>query len=635
MSLQSRHCLDDGELVHSYMHAAAACAVIMLRAPTTVRFLCGSMLANRFSKHRGPLAALYLSQMRRSFIHARVSGAFTPSRLTPLGVRCISASRQTTAVQQKDTQASASNSSGNNGPLLRPDPSLALCQRSFSELLTLWAVYRVCGSQRLVRAAPSILTTFERLHLSWLSNHVIRRTFFAWFCAGEQEREIVQAMRHLKGSGIGSLVGFSAEADLNDQHTASTDISARRAQANVRADSLAKEYLHSLHMAAQVPGAIAAIKVTSLADPEVLYRLSMPYTPLREAFDTASHDVNGRIDFAQFKQAVLPAMPGSNRVSSPSGIYSMVDTNNDGLVDWVDIQMALGLDNPLARPLYLRSSESSSYGATESDIEEYERLISRLRALFEQASESSVRVFVDAEHTYFQPMIDHVALVMQREFNSITSQGSKTLVYNTYQMYRADSYQRMTDDYERAAREGWRFAAKLVRGAYMELERARAEGLGYPSPINPTKDATDANYNRGVRMLMGEIASAQKSDTVPPSLFVASHNHESVEKVLQQLRELSIDTANEPVMFGQLLGMQDAVSYALARDGLPIYKYVPYGPLNEVMPFLIRRAQENSAVASSIIKEGPLVMAEIWRRLTGRARQRTGSPSSSSASMPP
>ncbi|KAI8322971.1 proline dehydrogenase, partial [Martensiomyces pterosporus] len=220
---------------------------------------------------------------------------------------------------------------------------------------------------------------------------------------------------------------------------------------------------------------------------------------------------------------------------------------------------------------------------------------------------------------------------MQREFNSMASQGSKTLVYNTYQMYRADAYQRMVDDYERAAREGWRFAAKLVRGAYMELERDRAEELGYPSPINPSLEATHATYNRGVRMLMEEIASAQKAGAVAPALFVASHNNESIEKVLQQLRELGIDTANEPVMFGQLLGMQDAVSYALAKSGLPIYKYVPYGPLDEVMPYLIRRAQENSAVASSILKEASSVMSEIKNRLTG-SKGRKAAPGSASAS---
>ncbi|KAJ2302834.1 proline dehydrogenase, partial [Coemansia sp. RSA 2702] len=504
--------------------------------------------------------------------------------------------------------------------LLQPDASLALDHQNMAKLLTVWMVYQACGSTRLVQLAPKILKAFERLRLAWLSNAVVRRTFFAWFCAGEKEREIVHTMRVLKESGIGSILDFSAEADLPEGEVAAGAADAARAHANVKADAFAKEYFHGMHMAAQVPHAFAAIKITGLADPEVLYRLSMPHRPLREAFLAADHDNDGRVDYTQFKDAVLPAMPGGERVASPSGMFSMVDANGDGQVDWVDIQMALGMDNPLARPLYLRAG-ASEYGALESDIEDYERLVSRARAVVQQATAKGVRVMIDAEHTYFQPMIDHVALVLQREFNAMATQSAQTLVYNTYQMYRADALQRMTDDYERALREGWRFSAKLVRGAYMELERARAAELGYASPINATLDATHAMYNRGVALLLDRVAAAQRQGAVPPALFVATHNNDSIELALQQLRALQIDTASEPVMFGQLLGMQDATSYALAKAGLPIYKYVPYGSLDEVMPYLIRRAQENSAVAGAIRHEAALVMAEIRRRLLGRARQ--------------
>ncbi|KAJ1935832.1 proline dehydrogenase, partial [Linderina macrospora] len=319
--------------------------------------------------------------------------------------------------------------------MLRPDPAHALRKQGLAKLIPLWFVYMACGSPRLVQMAPGMLKAFEKMRLSWLSNAVMRRTFFAWFCAGEKEKEIVQAMRGLKEAGVGSILDFSAEADLADDHAAAVAGSAdtARAQANVKADAFAKEYLHGLHMSEQVPGSFAAIKVTGLADPEVLYRLSMPYRPLREAFVAADHDNDGRIDFTQFKQSVLGAMPGGDRVSSASGMFSMVDSNNDGQVDWVDLQMALGLDNPLARPLYLRSSPTSEYGAIESDFEDYERMISRSRAVAQQASDSNVRIMVDAEHSYFQPLIDHVALVLQREFNAQTQHGARALIFNTYQ----------------------------------------------------------------------------------------------------------------------------------------------------------------------------------------------------------
>ncbi|KAI7827875.1 FAD-linked oxidoreductase-like protein [Kickxella alabastrina] len=530
-----------------------------------------------------------------------------------LAVRGISTSPTPprTEIEAASEAGRPPNSTGDQQRLLQPDPALALDQLSMAKLITVWLVYRACGNARLVQAAPSILKLFERLGLSWLSNAVVRRTF-------------------LHDSGIGSILDFSAEADLEE--TAAADAEAARAHANVKADAFTKEYLHGLHMARRCP----AIKVTGLTDPEVLYRLSMPYARLRAAFDKAASNGDGSVGFAQFRDTVLAAMPGGRHVASPASIFAMVDGDNDG-------QMALGMDNPLARPLYLRSSPGSEYGALESDVDDYERLLSRARAV-----DRGVRVMVDAEHTYFQPMIDHVALVMQREFNG-PSTGSAagaaatapasgnggTLVYNTIQMYRSDSFQRLVDDYARSQREGWRYAAKLVRGAYMELEHERAAKLGYPSPINPTLEATHACYDRGVRLLIDRIAEAQRSFTgdMPPALFIASHNNASIERAMQLLRELDIDTSAEPVMFGQLLGMQDATSYALAKAQLPIYKYVPYGSLEEVMPYLIRRAQENSAVGASIAKEASSVMAEIRRRMLGRAKTQpqTGTTTASEA----
>ncbi|KAJ2366967.1 proline dehydrogenase, partial [Coemansia sp. RSA 2607] len=338
-----------------------------------------------------------------------------------------------------------------------------------------------------------------------------------------------------------------------------------------------------------------------------------PYMQLRAAFDAADVDGDGRVDFAQFRDTVLAALPGGQRVASASGVFGMVDGDNDGQVDWVDVQMALGMDNPLARPLYLRASPTSDYGALASDLDDYERLVSRARAVVQHASERNVRLMIDAEHTYFQPMIDHVALVMQREFNARTG---GTLVFNTYQMYRADALRRMNDDLKRSEREGWRFAAKLVRGAYMELERERAQRLGYASPIHATLEDTHAAYDEGVRQLIERIGS----QAMPPCLFVATHNNRSIERAMRQMHDLAVDPASEAVMFGQLLGMQDATSYAVAKAGLPIYKYVPYGSLEEVMPYLIRRAQENSAVGAAIKKEAAAVMAEIRRRLAGAGR---------------
>ncbi|KAJ2415430.1 proline dehydrogenase [Coemansia sp. IMI 209128] len=410
--------------------------------------------------------------------------------------------------------------------LLRPDARLALSRLSAGQLATAWAVYRCCGSTGLVRAAPGLLRGLEQARLGWLSGAVVRRTFFAWFCAGETEREIVQTMRRLQGAGIGAILDYSAEADLGSGNDT-------RAQANVRADALAKEYLHSVHMAAQGHGAFVAVKVTGLADPGVLFRMS------------------------------------------------------DGSAD-------------------------------ADDAADFERLLARARAVVQAAESHGVRVMIDAEHSYFQPAIDQVAGVLQREANT-----SRAVVFNTYQMYRVDALQRMRDDYAKARREGWRFGAKLVRGAYMELERERAAEQGYASPIHATLSDTHAAYDAATAFLVDEIAS--QAAALQPAVFVATHNNVSIERVLQQLQRLGFD-AGDAVMFGQLLGMQDATSYALAALGSPVYKYVPYGPLHEVMPYLVRRAQENSAVATSIRAEATHAATELRRRVSERLLPRKPAP---------
>ncbi|KAJ2881892.1 proline dehydrogenase [Coemansia aciculifera] len=446
---------------------------------------------------------------------------FSPSSLGRLGATV----KLTRTLHTPSAPTTTTLGSLHSETLLRPDARLALSRLSAGQLATAWAVYRCCGSAGLVRAAPGLLRGLEQARLGWLSGAVVRRTFFAWFCAGETEREIVQTMRRLQGAGIGAILDYSAEADLGSGNDT-------RAQANVRADALAKEYLHSVQMAAQGRGAFVAVKITGLTDPGVLFRVS------------------------------------------------------DGSAD-------------------------------ADDMADFERLLARARAVVQVADSHGVRVMIDAEHSYFQAAIDRVAAVLQREANT-----SRAVVFNTYQMYRVDALQRMRDDYAQARREGWRFGAKLVRGAYMELERERAAELSQPSPIHATLSETHAAYDTATAFLVDEMASQA---TLQPEVFVATHNNASIERVLQQLQRLGFD-AGGAVMFGQLLGMQDATSYALAAMGAQVYKYVPYGPLHEVMPYLVRRAQENSAVASAIRAEATHAATELRRRVSERVLPRKPAP---------
>ena len=215
---------------------------------------------------------------------------------------------------------------------------------------------------------------------------------------------------------------------------------------------------------------------------------------------------------------------------------------------------------------------------------------------------------VDAEQTYLQPAIDHPTLNLQRKYN----QSDQDVIYNTFQCYLKISSDRIDIDLERARREKFRFACKLVRGAYMVQERKRAVDLGHPDPIHGTIEDTHANYASQVKKLLENSHLA--------SFMVASHNEQSVKDTVQWMHDMNIDRRQGVVFFGQLLGMCDHVSYTLGREGYQVFKYVPYGPINEVLPYLIRRAQENSGLMTGATKEINLLRKEIGRRVVSRRK---------------
>jgi len=230
-------------------------------------------------------------------------------------------------------------------------------------------------------------------------------------------------------------------------------------------------------------------------------------------------------------------------------------------------------------------------------------MIRRLETVAEAAANRGVRLMVDAEQTYFQPAIDHLVLHLQRRFNT-----KVPIIYNTYQCYLKDSYSRICIDLERSRREGFLFAAKIVRGAYMVGERARAMEKKAQDPVWPSIKHTHENYHRVVDKLLQNMDRAE--------IMVATHNEESVRWVVQKMAEYQ--TPTNRVAFGQLLGMKDSVSFSLGNLGYSVYKYVPYGPVRMVLPYLVRRAQENGDVLGGGARERRLLQNEILRRWKSR-----------------
>jgi proline dehydrogenase len=238
---------------------------------------------------------------------------------------------------------------------------------------------------------------------------------------------------------------------------------------------------------------------------------------------------------------------------------------------------------------------------TPEEEAEWEKVQTRVLAICQKAFDTGVPIMVDAEETWIQKTIDLLALNMMRKFNK-----QKAIVYNTYQLYRHDKLQSLKDDHAIAVKEGFILGAKLVRGAYMEKERRRATEMAYECLIQPDKLSTDKDYDAAVNFCTDNIAKIA---------FVAgTHNENSCRLLAEQLDEKSITHNNSHVYFSQLLGMSDNLSFNLADAGYNVAKYVPYGPVKAVLPYLFRRAQENTAIAGQMSRELGLILTEKKRR---------------------
>ena len=249
--------------------------------------------------------------------------------------------------------------------------------------------------------------------------------------------------------------------------------------------------------------------------------------------------------------------------------------------------------------LYEKLGEKQTLNADEQA--EWNRVIARFDQVCREAHKSNVALLIDGEESWMQDAADDLVTDMMRKYNK-----EKAIVFNTLQMYRWDRLAYLTKLHDIAKAEGFYIGMKLVRGAYMEKEIARAEEKGYLSPICDSKEATDINYDAAVHYM------AEHLDTM--SIFAGTHNEESSYKLMEIMQQKGIAKNDDRIWFGQLYGMSDNISYNLAANGYNVAKYLPFGPVRDVMPYLIRRAEENTSVAGQTSRELNLLKTERDRR---------------------
>ncbi|CAH0483035.1 unnamed protein product [Peronospora belbahrii] len=501
------------------------------------------------------------------------------------------------------------------------DTKRIFASKSTAELVRAYAVYFMSQFRPLVQHSGKLLELSYKFPGATFTNALLRATFFGHFCAGEDVNEIRPVIQKLQSAGIGAILDFAAEADVEqprdlngvDQNLVSARTYAYDGEAACDANAaISRHAIIDASEAASIgEPAFVAIKCTALGKPELLMRMSAIIVQAQLLFHTLdspnlsrakSRYLERMIDYPTLSAGLRNAGVDSSEEEIQKLFAELDQSSGDGVIDYVDWVSFLDPFDLTMGPLTQFIEEEPLSGSEKTQLH---NMIARLESLANDASERGVKLMIDAEQTYMQPAIDHLTLNLQRKHN----RNGADVIYNTFQCYLKTSSDRIDIDLERSRREKFRFAGKLVRGAYMVQERKRARDKGYADPIHDTIEDTHENYDTQVSKLLRHNHLA--------SFMVASHNEKSVVNTVQQMQDIGISRATGGVYFGQLLGMCDHVSYTLGANAYKVFKYVPYGPIHEVLPYLIRRAQENSGLMSGAQLEMRMLRSEIKRRMFG------------------
>ena len=306
------------------------------------------------------------------------------------------------------------------------------------------------------------------------------------------------------------------------------------------------------------------------------------------AFDHACDEFIRVIDYA----ATQPNIPFMS--------IKVTGISRFGLLEKLDLSAESGSGTLLKR------YERALAQLTAEEQQEWQRVHDRMERICTEAASKGIGVLVDAEETWIQDPVDMLTMLMMDKFNR-----DKAVVYNTAQLYRHDRLAFVRDSIEAAEKRNFILGIKLVRGAYMEKERARAEEKGYASPIQPDKESSDRDYNASLRLCVDHI------DKV--AFIVASHNEYSNLLTTELLDAKGLSHHHPHVHFSQLYGMSDNITFNLAKAGCSVSKYLPFGPIRDVVPYLMRRAQENTSVAGQTGRELGLIKKELARRAKNRS----------------
>lgn len=525
------------------------------------------------------------------------------------------------------------------------DAQAAYRTKSIGELYRSALTYNVCQLTFLVKHAENLLKLTRRVLGDGITDGVLKMTLFGHFCAGTNRENIRPTINSLEKSGIGSILDFAAEDDGEQgpvdkklqpkPNTAEAELSAdsgtlphpeseARKRVKVRVYDYTSEAQCDQHLedfkkcirdvASLGKDGYAAVKVTALGSPDLLKRMSTAIVEAKNLFAKFDANGDGLITAAEFEEGYRTFFDADE--ATVRQLKEQLRCEETGYVDYIFWSLTLSpRDLPRITRACREQGPLSLATPTEEELELIENMYNRGKILAEEAAKHGTRLLIDAEQVRFQPAIDNLVLELQQTYNN-TDTSDFPLIYNTYQCYLKDSLDRLRLDVERSERFNYHFGAKLVRGAYMESERFLAKERGYESPIHETIQDTHNSYNEAVDFLIEHAAQKNGKNT---EIMLATHNRDSIEKAIESMNLHGISRRATTTAFGQLYGMSDNLSFNLGKHGYRAYKYVPYGEVKMVMPYLIRRANENSAISKSAQTELSMLFSELKRRRFGFA----------------
>lgn len=494
--------------------------------------------------------------------------------------------------------------------------------KSTSDIVRSICVFQACRLPFLVNNAESLLNMSSKLFGSSFVNTLMKYTFFKHFCAGENNIDMKPVIEELQSNNIGPILDYAAEND-DDGTVASDDILSTQPPFNQPARvydyksekecdrhvEIFKNCIRSVHDVS--PHGFAALKVTALGNPVLLERMSTMIVEVKKFFATLDKNETGLVNRDDFLRCYYEHFHGDEQKALDE-MLDFLDPENSGMIDYISFAKLLTPYTLSSFTLKCKKVGPLALATPSDDEIVLMKMISeRLNSLAEEAVKCGTKLLIDAEHVKYQPAIDSFVLELQQKFNA-KDVTDRPVIFNTYQCYLKDMPERMVTDLQRSERFSFHFAAKLVRGAYMVHERNRAQQLNIASPIHDTIRDTHKCYDESVKILL----EYRQKHGPGLELMIASHNKKSIEKAVHLMSRLGIDSNDSTVHFAQLYGMADDITFPLGLHGYNAFKYLPYGKVQEVLPYLLRRAQENGDMLGNAGSEVNLLLRELKKRVS-------------------